>query len=188
MCKIFVDDYWEEISLDGEIPHLGYYQRYRLPDGSVNPEFRKDKISGRILDLKDKDERAINYFFNQIDPEIERGDITICVVPSHQSNCFYNNSGIAELGRRLANAGRIDGVDYLLRTETIDKLATGGSRDKGVHYNSIRVNPNVTITDDVILLIDDVTTTGSSLEASRNILMENGAKRVAMFAIGKTVK
>ena len=72
MCKIFVDDNWEEMSIKGEIPHLGYYQRYRLPDGTVNPEFRKDRISGRILDLKQKDELAINFFFAQIDPEIER--------------------------------------------------------------------------------------------------------------------
>lgn len=186
MCRIFVDDYWEEISIDGEIPHLGYYQRYRMPDGSVNPNFRKDKISGRILDLKEKDERAINYFFTQIDPEIEKDDITICVVPSH-SKSNTNNSGIAELGRRLANAGRIDGIDYLLRVRDIDKLATGGSRNTDIQYDSIIVNPNVSVSEDVILLIDDVTTTGTSLETCRNILMENGAKRVAMFAIGQTV-
>lgn len=186
MCRIFVKDDWEEISLDGEIPHLGYYQRYRLADGNVNPDFRKDKISGLILDLKEGNERAINYFFSQIDPEIEKDDITICVVPSHNKS-NTNNSGIAELGRRLANADRIDGIDYLLRARDIDKLSRGGSREARIQYDSIVINPEVSITEDVILLIDDVTTTGTSLEVCRDILIENGAKRVAMFAIGQTV-
>ena len=186
MCKIFVDDNWEEMSIKGEIPHLGYYQRYRLPDGTVNPEFRKDRISGRILDLKQKDELAINYFFAQIDPEIERNNITICVVPSHESG-QHNDSGMAILARRLANAGRIDGVDYLVRTSTVDKLATGGNRDKAVHYESIELKPDVHLSGDVILLVDDVTTTGNSLNVCKDILMQNGASRVAMFAIGQVI-
>lgn len=40
---------------------------------------------------------------------------------------------------------------------------------------------------DIILLMDDVTTTGNSLYACREILMEKGAKTVKMFALGKAV-
>ena len=40
---------------------------------------------------------------------------------------------------------------------------------------------------DVVLIVDDVTTSGASLEACRNILLEHGAQRVAMLALGQSV-
>jgi len=38
----------------------------------------------------------------------------------------------------------------------------------------------------IVILLDDVTTTGNSLRACRDILLENGADYVMMFALGKT--
>ena len=43
------------------------------------------------------------------------------------------------------------------------------------------------ITDNIILLMDDVTTTGNSLYACKEVLMEKGAKQVEMFALGKAI-
>jgi len=40
----------------------------------------------------------------------------------------------------------------------------------------------------IVILLDDVSTTGNSLIACRDILMENGADYVIMFALGKTKK
>lgn len=40
---------------------------------------------------------------------------------------------------------------------------------------------------DIILLMDDVTTTGNSLYAYREILLQNGAEHVEMFALGKAI-
>ncbi len=75
----------------------------------------------------------------------------------------------------------------MVRTSTVDKLATGGNRDMVVHYESIELKPDVHLSGDVILLVDDVTTTGNSLNVCREILMKNGASRVAMFAIGQVI-
>ena len=120
-----------------------------------------------------------------MDREICKG-ITICVVPSHVKN-VRNDSGIAELARMLAWNGRIDKVDYLLRVKSIDKLAYGGNRDVHMQLESIGVNPNMTIEGDVVLLVNDVTTSGASLEACRRILLRNGARHVAMLALGQSV-
>ena len=60
------------------------------------------------------------------------------MVPSHTKG-ETNESGIAELARRLAQNNRIDKVNYLIRNKTIDKLAYDGSRD------SIGVNPHMTV-------------------------------------------
>ncbi len=183
MKKIFYNDTWEEMSKDGEIVRYGLYHRYWNQDKTRNQAF--DVCSGRILDVKEKKENGISYFYNQLDEEICK-DVTICVVPSHTQS-DRNDSGIAELARRLAHNGRIDKIDYLVRTKTIDKLAYGGSRDIRVQLDSIDVNPNMTIDGDVVLLVDDVTTSGASLEACKEILYENGAERVAMLALGQSV-
>lgn len=44
------------------------------------------------------------------------------------------------------------------------------------------------ITGEIVLLMDDITTTGNSLYACKDILLENGAETVEMFALGKTVR
>lgn len=185
MCKIFKNPEWEELSLAGGIPHFGYYQRYRLPDNSVNPKFREDKISGLILDVKDKRERGIAFFYNALQAEIESG-VSICVVPGHNASTI-NDSGIAVLAHRLASEDRVDKVDYIIRTKSIDKLAKGGLRDFSVQLDSLGVNPSMEISGDVVLLVDDVTTTGNSLQACKEILIKHGAKRVAMFALGASI-
>lgn len=183
MKRIFTNGQWEELSLQGEVVICGYYHRYRNKDGSHNNSF--DMFSGRILDLKDKKENGIRYFFNQLDDELCEG-ITICVVPSHEASA-NNSSGISMLARKLASNNRIDKVDFLQRVFTVDKLAHGGSRNISVHLDSISVNEDMRVAGDVVLLVDDVTTSGASLEACKQILLENGASRVAMLALGQSI-
>lgn len=183
--QIFTNKTWDELSMQGEILHCGYYHRYRNPDGSLNPEFHSDKVSGYILDVKEKKMRGMSYFYEQLRDEICEG-VSICVVPSHTAGSI-NDSGLADIARWLAQEGRIDRVDYLLRTQTVSKLATGGSRELSVHLNSISVNPDMQIKGEVILLVDDVTTSGNSLLACQQILLENGAIRVGLLALGKSI-
>ena len=40
---------------------------------------------------------------------------------------------------------------------------------------------------EIVLLMDDVTTTGNSLYACKEILLANGASNVEMFALGKAI-
>lgn len=184
--KVFENDNWETLSQNGEIVQYGYYYPYRNPDGTVNPDFYKDRISGYILDVKEKKEKALNYFYNALNSEICK-NVTICVVPSHTASPT-NQSGISILARRLANDDRIDKVDYLLRKTTISKLAHGNDRSYSIHKESIAANTSMSISGDVVLLVDDVTTSGASLQACKEILLKNGAERVAMLALGKSIR
>jgi phosphoribosylpyrophosphate synthetase len=75
---------------------------------------------------------------------------------------------------------QINKIDYCLFFE-------GGARDVEVHKATIVVSP---LTDDMlqrpVVLLDDVTTSGSSLDACRQLLYDAGAIEVHCAVIGKT--
>lgn len=180
---IFVN---EEFEAEEDIVICGYYMPYsRWKNDPEMAGVPYDLYSRKILDLKDGKRSAINYFYTLLDEEICSG-VAICVVPSHSPQSV--ESGVIQLARKLAAHDRIDMTDYLIRTKEIEKLATGGNRNIDVHLNSIEVDPRISITGEVILVVDDVTTSGNSLYACRDILLRNGASRVALLALGQTVR
>lgn len=178
---VFKNETWNNT---GDIVVYSNYHKYWLDRERKikNPLF--DVFSGKILDLKQCKPDAIEYFFHLIDAEICKG-VTICVVPS--SNAEKTESGIGLLGEKLAQSGRTDKVYFLNRTKSIDKLALGGRRNKEIHMQSISTLNDMDITGDIVLLMDDVTTTGNSLRACREILLQAGARYVEMFALGKAI-
>lgn len=178
---VFVNTEWNNT---GDIVVYSNYHKYWLDKSRniKNPLF--DVYSGRILDLKEGKPKAIRYFYNLLNEEICDG-VTICVVPS--SDKEKQITGMTQLGEMLAQNNRINKVYYLRRRESVDKLAMGGKRDRWVHMKSITTLEDMDITGDVVLLMDDVTTTGNSLYTCREILLQNGAGQVEMFALGKAI-
>lgn len=179
---IFLDD---SLNRQGEVVSLGTYHPYWLDKWAreKNPAF--DQRSARILDLKEAKEAAADFFFNELDPILGTG-FALCVVPSHDPE--NQATGISMLARRLARAskGRTDAVECLRRVQKIEKLARGGDRDERVHMETIRVFRRRLIEGRQVLLLDDVTTTGNSLLACRQLLLESGATEVQPVALGKT--
>lgn len=178
---VFKNESWNNT---GQIVVYSNYHKYWLDRERriKNPLF--DVFSGKILDLKEKKPEAVQYFYRILNEEINK-DVTICVVPSSDSE--KKVTGIGLLGERLAQDGRRDKVYYLVRSQKIDKLATGGARNKEVHMQSISTVTDMDVKNDIILLMDDVTTTGNSLYACREILLQHGADVVEMFALGKAI-
>lgn len=178
---VFVNEAWNQT---GDIVVYSNYHKYWLDRERKikNPLF--DVYSGKILDLKEGKMSAVQYFYQLLDPEIRSG-VTICVVPS--SNAEVKESGIGKLGEMLAGNGRKNKVYFLRRNKSIDILATGGNRSMETHMQSISTVLDMDIENDIVLLMDDVTTTGNSLYACKEILLQNGAREVEMFALGKAI-
>lgn len=139
--------------------------------------------SGKILDLKDGRDGAAAHFANLMAPSL--GDnFAVVVVPGHDPSKV--GSGLKALALEITKAGqnRVDASGGLVRTKKIDKLAHGGDRSEQVHLDSVAVSEPRTIAGRDILLLDDVTKTGHSLQACRTLLLQSGATSVVCATIG----
>ncbi len=160
---------------------LGEYRPYRSADGAaLNPEF--DEFSRQILRLKRRDQNAIRYFRAELDPLLGSG-FAIAVVPGHQAG---EETPMADVAKALVRRGRFDATTALLRHTSIEKLSKGGQRSSQYHLETTRVSGPEFIYRRRILLLDDIATTGNSLQACRQLLLEAGAASVKCAVLGRT--
>lgn len=167
-------------SNDQVILHYGVYHPYR---NGTNDKF--DKFSKNILGLKECNMQSILYF-NRLFNGYFRSYFTIVTIPSHDPSKPI--SGIQILASMICNSGVsiINGTNCLIRTKKISKLSKGGSRDIDVHLSTLALQNQELIKDKRVLLFDDVTTTGNSLFAGQQLLLNAGALKVQCFAIAQT--
>jgi hypothetical protein len=141
---------------------------------------------GMIFLYKEGKSNAVAHFAAKIDPELADG-IVIVTVPSHDPS--KPGAGLKKLAAAPAKSGnRVDGSDCLVRTKKIAKLASGGDRSKEIHLESIEVAKADLIKGKNVLLLDDVTKTGNSLEACAELLLSSGAKVVQRATIWEDLR
>jgi len=179
--KVFAQD---EFCDDTQISSLGNYHKYwEVYKEVVNPGF--DEFSRKILRLKEGEGDAMAFFLKKLNAILAGEGFVICYVPSSDKDKI--STGIRTLCKKLATSdGRIDGTGCVVRHKTVPKAAHGGRRSIDVHINSLKIVDHVLIKDKIILLLDDVTTTGSSLQATKRLLINAGAKKVYCFALAQT--
>ena len=104
------------------------YHRYWTSKDRTNKNPLAENFEKMVLDVKERNSRAIRFFAELIDPMLGQG-FSICVVPS--SDPSVKNNGISYVGRMLARNGRKDRVGFLIRHIKIQKLACGGGTGAG---------------------------------------------------------
>lgn len=158
-----------------------------------NPEI--DKVTNHILNIKKKENsrvraKAVTFYCEVVKstflPLLDNSERSFCVVPSHDAG--HVSKGLLELVSTLTSDFNFQNRNNLLaRTITVEKAATGGSRRLEIHQQSIESKNLEYISGKDVILFDDVSSTGNSLRACREILIQAGARRVAMIALGQTV-
>ena len=168
-----------------------YYQWDKVKD--LPRDDPKRECSERIYSLSKKGYRNYyGYFAKCIMPhfkDFEGSDWLVCTVPGHAQtqktsnnmDIFLNNVCFPKnikpvVGTIVRNKAMPEkhGKDYGPRTVEKDlETFTGDTRN---------------IIDRNFIIFDDITTSGSSLEAARRFLKRRGANKVVCIALGKTVE
>jgi Phosphoribosyl transferase domain len=170
---------------------LREYHPYRLL-GEPNPAFNK-ATDGRLLDLKDNTDAGIKAAADDFRVGLEvlnlpQGTL-LAIVPGHEAADSNEGRPLSRVPYALAriDSRYVASVDALIRTTTVPKKTTGGSRAIRVDLESISVRSK-SIEGATVVVLDDTATTGNSLLAARKLLESAGAKQIAAVAIGRTVK
>lgn len=194
-CRIFRDPEKNKlIDSDSEnIITLGnYYPKQDKPYKDM------DEFSSMILDIKKDEEKldkksveyyyykkAIRYFTDRLRSILsDTEEYVICVMPAHTVG--ITTSGMRTIAKNLCRPPIIDGTDVLSRVFEIPKKTSGGIRDLGLEIKSLTVTDKTIIKGRQALLLDDITTTGTSLKAGKYLLERARAAIVALLALGKT--
>ncbi len=160
---------------------FGTYHPYRR-----NSNSRFNPFSGKILDVKDKRNPGLDFFAQKLLKKLSNREFVVCTVPPSKKG--PNNNGIAFLARTVIKLKDTlsDGTNCLRRFKTVPPSHLGGERSIEKHLSSIKVIHSEIVNDQHVFLLDDVTTTGSSMHACKQLLLDAGAKKVQCFALGKT--
>ncbi|MGG7060153.1 phosphoribosyltransferase family protein [Clostridium nigeriense] len=170
------------------------YYPYWITDSNnqkiKNTYFEKGK-GKYILSLKNNKKDGIEYYTNKLISillykikNINEFDV-ITYVPSSKKD--KNNLGLEKVLKNICdNYNHLEFKRCLNRIESIEKLATGGNRNKEIHVKTIDINDSKEIKDKNIIIIDDVTSTGNSMIACKQKLKDAGANKVACLSLSKT--
>lgn len=146
------------------------------------------------------DERRKNAFYDRIYAWLKSivesliGPVVIAIAPGHEANpnpTGFMHEIVGELLENLAGESNkkyslFDGRCQLIRTKTVPKQSkTPGLRSEETHRGTIATTADNT--GKVVLILDDVWTSGSTLGVCEEVMLTTNPKDIKLLAIGKTV-
>jgi hypothetical protein len=168
------------------------YNPYRV-GGAQNPAF-VHALDGRLLDFKDGVDLAVKLETRAFLRALEQLEFPfrtlLVVVPGHDAKPSNEGAPLARVAHALAaiEARCLACPDALVRATPALKRAIGGSRSIQANVDSMRVTGPASVRGATIIILDDTVTTGNSIAAVRQLLVEAGARRVGAIALARTVK
>jgi len=153
----------------------------------VKKEDRSDSDvhSGQILKFKNGERHWVGYYTDELD-SIIAADPVICCAPSHDKDRW--GPGLEQAIGILGNRKGRHPIPHLLRRTRFTEKRTkpGSNRSKDLNRETIEVTHAVAIENRPVVVVDDVTTTGSTLEVCAELLWAAGCNCVGAIAIGRT--
>jgi len=170
------------MELGGEII---FYLQYYYPYSSSKFDWRSE----RILKFKDGDYASVRYYFDLLSRYLSPllpEDCAFAVIPS--STAYKYDGGIYMLVSTLTRNKFIDASRVLVRHKSKPKAHYGGDRSISSHLKTIVLQNTELIRNRIVILFDDVVTSGNSILACRELLMKAGAKSVVSFVLSRTIR
>lgn len=164
----------------------GYTPYWAKKSGAVDELPRETYL---VMDLKHqvppaKRQAAAAHFAGELS-----GIITgpCVVVPIPPSDAKKLDSGVYDICKMLAGKnGVLNGSGVLVRTSSKQEAHLGGPRDGTVSRGTLRIAKPELVNGRRVLLLDDMSKTGTSLATAREMMLEAGATAVEMLAMGCT--
>ncbi|WP_299948629.1 hypothetical protein [uncultured Microbulbifer sp.] len=168
---------------------IDYLFDYHPYHGGKNPKHIGASV--QLLKFKNGDPQAIQFFTSHVEAKLKATipsgtGFSVATVPS--STVGKAHRGFGPMIRLLK--GSIpeinNDVNLLKRISCITPLHKGGNRTMSVHQKSLKAVDSI-VTAQKVVLLDDVTTTGNSLQVAAGLLQQAGADVVLTLALCKTV-
>ena len=167
-------------------PYYSFSEKSDEKSKEVYQVFKKNWGVKRFLpDIYNDLSEAISDFF--VRNRMNNLKVAVTVMPSH-SKGMYGES-LLQMAHNLARDFRfLDASNLIQRTIDKQKSTEGGARNVDAHLQTLGLSSELNDVD-VYIILDDITTTGSSLEAAKALLMANGvnANNIIKIAVSKTM-
>ena len=176
-----------------------YHTNYTGHRNIGNPDYLNDLKNSFNNFSTQKLEKAINQLFTVLKTDLSQFNksLTICVIPRSKAENTYEHNQLLfkKVIQELINKLNFqDGSNYIIRhtnTKTTHLAHTQYGGNGSMPYVGI-TKDTCTISSEVqskdILLIDDIYTKGVNIdEDAIQALLDNGAKSVIFYAVGKTI-
>ena len=156
---------------------------------------RHNGISSRIIDFKRGEVTAVRQFSTEMQEALEEygksntysiKDTVLCIVPSHKDG-FYSYGLTKMADNLISHFGMIDGTSIIKRITLHEQNSTGGDRSIQKQLETLCIDDHVGIlAGKNVMVLDDIVTTGNTIEAVRRLLREKQVNSVLAITIGKT--
>ena len=153
-------------------------EKLRESEIRVTEDLRNEKISYKIRELS---LRKIPYILI-----IGNEEKTICCVPSSKIGV---ENGVNLLCNTISNNNNeiLDASECLIRTKNVPSAHLGGPRDQKTHLDSIEIKNSEKFQSKKILLIDDVASTCSTLEACIEKIKSTKPLEIETLVLGRNL-
>ena len=179
---------------DPDIHYMPYYpmtdpQRPGLTDSSLLYYIKENRLLPSAQGAADNfRERVIQWIRDYIDNNFRGMQVVITTVPRRAAGQWHQF--LVDFCERAING--LDNAEHHHLLERIQgglPAHQGGPRDQQIHQETIRVNtPQQGIQGKVILVLDDIWTTGSTMRACKENLLQalgNGTD-IRLLVVGRT--
>ena len=163
-----------------------YFDRY-VPFGRYHTAY-----SAKILELKEKDQSAIDHFVEKFRFLKGLDDVVLVRVPSHERN---EKNGMELLAKKISEEyGVTDRSGDLIRVVEVEerKKSRGAERymnedQKKVVKKSLKLSNPEHLDGKDILLIDDIATTWDTMDCCASVVAEDARPRsIRSLVLGRT--
>lgn len=151
---------------------------------------RSDKFDDQsrlVLRFKNGDPLAFSHFSDLAEAWLRKyfnsRPITLCTIPSSKMGFTNSITRLASsIAEKLNNA--TDGTAFVSSVRSRDSFCKSGKRSADDLLSSVCISDSVK--NKFIVLMDDVSTTGTSMKTIKNAILQKGAAAVCCFSIAKT--